>query len=136
MSQSIAHGSQFQLNTTGSTYVAILGMVDADFPGDKVDTPETTDMGTSGIERTFTSGLHDAGEFTAKFNRLPGDATQIDLETARDAGGVHNFKFVWPSGLTTSFSGVIASVPVGKFTDDKLITFDIKVKISGKPVTA
>lgn len=133
MAQTIGHGSQFEVNTTGATYVVVAGCQSGAFGSNKVDTLDTTDLGTSGSSRTFLGGLENPGDFSAKFNLLPGDATQGNLVTLKD-GTVHNFKFITPGATATySFSGVITSID-RDIPDDKLMTMTCKIQISG-PIT-
>lgn len=133
MAPIIGHGAQFELNTTGSTYVAVAGCTSGSFGSNKVDSLETTDVGTSGTAKTFTPGLEDSGDFSAKFNYLPGDTTQQNLRTFKGDGLLHNFKYIAP-GATQSrlFSGFITSIDM-EWPDDKLVTFTCKIKLSGVP---
>lgn len=133
MSNTIGHGSQFEVNTTGATYVAVAGCLSGAFGSDKVDALDSTDMGTSGTARVFTPGLENPGDYTAKFNLLPGDATQAYLESMK--GAVHNFKHIYPGATSTkTFAGIITSVDYD-FPDDKLATMTAKIQISGAVVT-
>lgn len=133
MPPTIGHGAQFEVNTTGSTYVAVAGCLNGDFGSNKVDTLDTTDVGTTGITRTFTGGLEDPGDFSAKFNYLPGDATQQDLRTQKD-GAAHTYKWLKPGGAQLrQFSAIIQSIDYSD-PDDKLQTFTVKLKLTG-PVT-
>lgn len=133
MTQIIGHGSQFEVNTTGTTYVAVAGVTAVDFGSDKVDTHDTTDMGTTGITRTYIGGLENPGDVSIKMNLLPGDATQADLYTFKD-GLPHNFKAITAGTVSTrTFSGIITSLDVA-IPDDKLATLTCKIQISGPVV--
>lgn len=129
----IGHGLQFELNTTGSTYVAIAGTTSVDFGSNKVDTLETTNTGTSGTTRTYTGGLENPGDVSVKLNLLPADATQADLYAAKD-GTVRNFKAALAGAVATyAFSGIITSID-RSLPDEKLCTLTCKIQISG-PIT-
>lgn len=130
MAPIIGHGQQFEVNTTESTYVAIAGLISVDPGSNKVDALDSTDCGTAGFNRTFVGGLQNSGDYSLKFNYLPGDATQNDLRTFED-GTVHNFKWILPNGAQSrQFSGIITSIDMGS-PDDKLITFTVKIQVSG-----
>lgn len=132
MSQIIGHGQQFEINTTGATYVAIAGVLDVSFGSNKVDTHDTTDVGTAGTARTFIPGLENPGDVSIKMNLLPGDATQADLYAAK--GVLTNFKAITAGSVSTrAFSGIITSLDVA-IPDDKVATLTCKIQISG-PVT-
>ncbi len=128
----IGHGAQFEINTTGSTFVTVNGVLDISFGSDKVDALDSTDMGVSGTVRTFIPGLENPGDVSVKLNLIPGDATQTDLYTAK--GTVTNFKAILP-GATHSyaFAGIITSLNP-TVPDDKLAKLDCKIQITG-PVT-
>jgi len=129
MSQTIGHGSQLQL-LVGSSYVTILGVMSIDLGSDKVDAVDNTDMGTSGITRTYVGGLENPGDLSAKLNVIPGDTTQLALFTAKD-GTVHSFKAIYPAAVrTVSFSGIITSIDE-TIPDDKLPGYTCKIQISG-----
>lgn len=130
MAPLIGHGQQFEVNTTSSTYVAVAGLLSVDPGSNKVDALDTTDCGTSGIDRAYTGGLRNPGDYSLKFNYLPTDATQQDLRTLED-GTVHNFKWILPGGTQTrQFAGIITSIDYSS-PDDKLITFTVKIQVSG-----
>lgn len=130
MGQTIGHGSQLEINTTGATYVAVNGVVSIDLGSNKVDVLDNTDMGTAGFQRTFVGGLENSGDISAKLNVIPADATQASLSAMKD-GTVHNFKAIYPGGVRTiSFSGIITSIDE-QVPDDKLPTFTVKIQISG-----
>lgn len=126
----IGHGTALEYNTTGSTYVTIAGLLSIDFGSNKVDTHDVTNMQTSGISRAFIGGLKDSGDVSAKFNKLPSDATQADIFAAED-GAIHNFKVVLPGAVETlSFAAIVTGID-RSHPDDKTVTFSVKFKITG-----
>lgn len=127
----IGHGAALEIQV-GSSFITVAGVLSVDFGSNKVDTPDTTDMGTAGSTRTYTPGLENPGDVSIKLNLLPGEATQADLYTAK--GLVANFKAVTAGTISTrTFTGIITSLDVA-IPDDKLATLTCKIQISG-PVT-
>jgi predicted secreted protein len=132
MSQTIGHGSKLKIGdgATSENFTEITGVSDIAFGSDKVDSLDTTTLGSSGNNRSFIGGLHDPGEVTAKINVLPGDTTQALLFTAEDAE-LHNFKVIYPAATRTrSFAAIVVSLDES-ITYDKLPTYTVKLKISG-----
>ena len=128
--QIIGHGSKLELDAAVTTTNGILSI---DFGSNKVDTHDNTDMGTTGTARTFVGGLENSGDISAKFNIIPGDASQATLRAAKD-GQIHTFKAIYPGAVRTrTFSGIITSYDEA-IPDDKLPTFTIKIQITG-PIT-
>jgi Lambda phage tail tube protein, TTP len=138
MGQVIGHGTQLELDTSipangtsGDTWLTISGVTSVDLGSNKVDTHDNTDMGTAGKVRTFIDGLENAGDISVKMNVKPGDATQTALTTAKDAGGLHYFKVIYPGAVRTCvFQGIITSIDEA-IPDDKLPTQTAKIQISG-----
>ena len=123
----IGHGSKLQIVGTTNTDLACISI---DLGSEKTDTPDTTDMLTSGHTRTFTGGLEDPGDVTAKMNVKPGDAGQAALYTAKDTAA-HDFKVIYPGAVkTVAFSGIITSIDES-ITDDKPATLSVKIKVTG-----
>lgn len=134
MSQTIGHGTQFELQV-GSTYTPIEGVTGADFGSNKVDALDNTDMGTSGTTRTYIGGLENPGDLSVKMNVIPADSSQAALFTAKD-GTVHNFKVIYPGAVRTrTFSGIITSIDES-VPDDKLPTYTCKIQVSGPIVNS
>lgn len=127
----IGHGGSFNLMVSG-TPAPINGLLSVDYGSNKVDTPETTNMGSSGTARTFIPGLENSGDVTVKFNRLPTDTSQAALIAAK--GSVQSFQHIEEGELSTqSFSGIITSFTKSA-PDDKLQTCTFKIQLTG-PVT-
>jgi hypothetical protein len=124
----IGHGAHFTVDGT-----TVRGCLSGDFGSEKTDTPETTNFGSAGTTRSYIGGLKNPGDFTAKFNVLPTDTSQLALDAANDTG-VHTFTFVQPGSIVTStFSGIISG-RTESTTDDKLVTATYKIQITGDVV--
>jgi hypothetical protein len=61
---------------------------------------------------------------------LPGDATQTGLETIRAAGVAVNFKALYGSSNSRSFSGIVESM-TATHPLEKPARLDVKIKLSG-----
>lgn len=137
MTALIGHGTVLEiLGPTGGTQLgtpAPITCLSVDPGSDKVDTPDVTDMGTTGTTRVYTPGLENPGDVSFKFNYKPGDAGQTALMVTK--GVLTNFKLTAPSPSTwvRTFSGILTGVDF-TFPDDKPITGSGKIQVSG-PVT-
>ena len=132
----IGHGSQLELDTTVSgtgidadAWVTITGVTGVDLGSDKVDTHDTTDMGTAGTKRVFIPGLEAEGDVSVKINVKPGDTTQATFIAAK--GLVSFWKIVYPGAVrTVKFSGILISIDEA-IPDDKPATYTAKIQITG-----
>jgi len=124
----IGHGSK--LTIAGTTPVDV-DCLSIDTGGNKIDTPESTSMLTTGTQKTYGVGLEDSGEVTVKFNFNPSDPGQMALIATK--GTVASFKVSAPAGVTWSraFSGILNSGPDYTFPDDKPVVGTVKIKITG-----
>jgi predicted secreted protein len=107
-----------------------------DAPPKTADTLDTTTLDSDGGYRTFTGGFKDGGEVTISGYFEPGDAGQLALDTAFEAGTVTNFQIIFPSdiGATWSFNGVVTAFTGGNAALEDLLAFEATIKVSGKPV--
>lgn len=127
----IGHGSKLTIvgPVTGTAINADLACLSIDTGSNKVDTPDATDMLTTGTARVYNPGLETPGDVTVKFNANPTDAAQAALLAAK--GLLYKFEVVYPGGAWyESFQGIVTgedeSVP-----DDKYITRTVKIQKSG-----
>lgn len=138
--QVIGHGSSLEFDTTvpptgitGDTWAILAGVNSIDFGSNKIDTIDNTDMLTSGVQRTFISGLENSGDVSLKINVKPGDTTQSQFRALKNAG-IQYFKAIYPGGTqTVAFTGLVTSIDLS-IPDDKLPTWTAKIQISGLPV--
>jgi hypothetical protein len=131
----IGHGLKFEYGDGATTevFTELKGTTDVQFGSGKVDTLDSTTMGTTGNARTYQGGLEDPGDVTIKGDYLPGETTQTAMIGKKD-GALHNFKVIYAGTIATeSFAGIVVSfdksVPL-----DKNAEFTCKIKISG-PIT-
>lgn len=101
-------------------------------PASKRDTQDTTALDTIGGYRTFIGGLRDGGDvkLSMQFTRDTYELMKADFED--DA--VKNYEIVLPDVDNTSceFEGLVTELPLS--VDEKIVTADVTIKISG-PVT-
>lgn len=132
----IGHGTTLTIiGPTGTTTVnETLACLSIDFGSNKVDTPETTDMLSTGTAKVFIPGLENSGDLSLKYNMKPGDAGQAALADAK--GLLYDFKVTYPLNVgSRTFTGIVTGVDIG-VPDDKLITRAAKIQISGPVVDA
>ena len=101
-------------------------------PDSKRDTQDTTSLDTLGGYRTFIGGLRDGGniKLSMQFSRDTYEVMRADFED--DAR--KNYEIVLPDDDQTSFEfeGLVTEMPLN--IDEKIITADCTIKISG-PIT-
>ena len=140
--QVIGHGSQLVMGTatpaggawsgTGesTTPTIVAGLATIDFGSNKVDTIDSTDMGTPGTVRTYVPGLENPGDVSVKLNVKPGDPTQAALHLAK-GGGAFDFKAIAPgTAFTRAFSAIVTSWDLS-IPDDKLPVVTVKLQVTG-----
>jgi hypothetical protein len=103
----------------------------------KMETDDTTNMGSTGRFKEFVGTLLDAGELSLDVNWLPTDPTQsASAGVLADmlAFTKRNFQMVFPAtvGITWSFTALVTGF-TGKAPHDKKLSASIKLKISGAP---
>ena len=127
----IGHGSTLTvLGPTGTTTVNVaIGCISIDFGSNKVDTPEVTDMSTSGTQKVFIPGLENSGDISVKYYVKPGDAGQAALAAAK--GILYDFKAAYPGNfIVKSFTGIVNGIDES-IPDDKPATRSAKIQVSG-----
>jgi len=100
-------------------------------PDSKRDTLDTTSLDTTGGYRTFLGGLRDGGsvKLSMQFSRDTWETMRADFESDT----LQNYEIVLPDADNTSreFQGFVTEVPLN--IDEKIITADVTIKISGQP---
>jgi hypothetical protein len=132
----IGHGSKLTIvGPHGGTAVnKDLACLSIDTGSNKVDTPDTTDMLTTGTTRVFTPGLENPGDVTVKYNSNPTDLSQVALLAAK--GLLYDFKITYPGAVwVETFTGIVTSVDE-TMPDDKPITRTAKIQKSGPTTEA
>lgn len=114
------------------------GLTSIGTPEKSADTIETTTLDVTNGYKTFIQGIKDGGEITVKGFFDTSDVGQMALDTAFEAGTVDEYVITFPTaiGATFTFSGVITKFTAGEATIEDPASFELTVKISGKPVIA
>lgn len=98
-------------------------------PDSKRDTTDTTSLDTEGGYRTFVAGLRDAGsiKLSMNFSRDTFEVMRADFEDVH----VKNYEIILPDDDQTSieFTGLVTEIPLS--IDEKIVTADVTIKISG-----
>ncbi|TSA10046.1 MAG: hypothetical protein D4R73_05935 [Deltaproteobacteria bacterium] len=101
-------------------------------PDSKRDTQDATSLDTVGGYRTFIGGLRDGGnvKLSMQFSRDTYEVMRADFED----DDLKNYEIALPDNDQTSmeFMGLVTELPLS--VDEKIITADVTIKISG-PVT-
>jgi len=101
-------------------------------PDSKRDTQDATALDTVGGYRTFIGGLRDGGnvKLSMQFSRDTYEVMRADFED----DDLKNYEIALPDNDQTSmeFMGLVTELPLS--VDEKIITADVTIKISG-PVT-
>lgn len=129
MSQAFSgFGTELQLETSSSPFVfqTINEVQNIAFSGSKVDLVDVTNMQSPSAYREYLATLKDAGELTFTANFIPGDTTQVSLQTVFDSRAVQHWKVVLPASLGEfDFDGILTML-------DHDLQFDKEAKLSGK----
>jgi hypothetical protein len=126
-------GTQFRRwNSATGNWERIALITKISGPDSKRDTQDTTSLDTLGGYRTFIGGLRDGGnvKLSMQFSRDTYEVMRADFEIDT----LQNYEIVLPDDDQTSaeFQGLVTELPLS--IDEKIITADVTIKISG-PVT-
>lgn len=105
-------GTKIEVNTSGSTWLAVAEAKDIDVPGIEHDIQEATnqDSPNGWVERVAV-GVKDGGEISFETNLLDSDGSQNALITYCGAGTKKSFRVVYPSRTKKwSFDAFVKSV--------------------------
>lgn len=128
-------GTLLNLNTgsVGSpTWTSIAEVAKISPSGRKYSVEDTTNLSSSAKEKL--TGLLDSGKIDVEYNYLQ-DTTQLALETAFVAGGVHQFEIIIP-GLpggkteTWTFSGIITDKNPDGIERDKPVKGKVTIDVT------
>lgn len=124
----IGWGGKVYLSTdnTEANLAELLEVVEVTFPSDETDEVEATHLQSPGRRKEFISGLIDGGEVTITTNYDPGNATDLLLTAAKEAGTTRKVKFVIPdaSGTGTADWNMVTSGFVKKYAPDRMSAAD------------
>ena len=114
-----------------NTFTTINGVSSITFSGDKVSTEKTTNMLTTNGVDTYIGGTQEPGTCDIKAFYMPGDATQVGLESIRANAAPVPFQITYPLSLGhKAFSGIVESATIA-LPLDKPATIDYKIKLTG-----
>lgn len=122
--------------TKGGTNIG--GLTSISTPEKSADTIDTTTLDAANGYKTYIQGIKDGGEITVKGFFDTSDAGQMALDTAFEAGTLDEYIITFPStiGATFTLSGIITKYTAGEATIEDPASFELTIKISGKPVIA
>lgn len=125
-------------DNTEANLVELLEVREVGFPNDEADEHEVTHLKSPGRRKEFIAGLIDGGEFTATLNYDPGNATDLLLTAAKDAGTTRKIKIVIPddSGTGTADWNMVTSAFVKRWAPDTMeanapITATVTFRVTG-----
>lgn len=125
----IGWGGRLYLSTdnTEANLAELLECRDCGFPQDETDESEATHLRSPGRRREFVAGLIDGGEFTATFNYIPGNATDLLLTGAKEAGTTRKIRIVIPdeTGAGTPDWNFVTSTFVKRYAPDNMVPGDV-----------
>ncbi|TGE31329.1 phage tail tube protein [Desulfosporosinus sp. Sb-LF] len=107
-------------------------------PEKSADSHDVTTLDVTDGYKRFIPGMKDGGEVTVSGFFDPDDAGQLAMETAVDAGTTDSYVITFPAtfGATFTFSAFITKFTVGEVNLDDPLSFELTLKVSGKPVLA
>ncbi|MCK6475323.1 MAG: phage tail tube protein [Phycisphaerales bacterium] len=105
------HGSKLEINTTGSTWLAVAESKDIDVPGIENDIQEATNQDSAGWVERIAVGVKDGGEVSFETNQLDSDGSQNALITYAGSGTKKSYRVVYPSRTKkVSFDAIVKSI--------------------------
>lgn len=79
-------------------------------------------------------GLQDFGQFSFTANYVPDDPAQMELQAAKAAGTVRNFKFTLPASYGEwAFAAFVKSFPIAGGVDT-ILNSNVVLRINGAPL--
>ncbi len=83
--------------------------------------------------KEYIAGAKDAGSIDVEINNCY-DGQAAKLDAVFDGDEVRDWVITYPKGATLTFKAFIASLSYGEATTDGLLTTNITLRLSGKPV--
>jgi hypothetical protein len=122
--------------TKGGTNIGSLTNIST--PEKSADTIETTTLDITDGYKTFMQGIKDGGEISVKGFFDTSDAGQMSIDAAFESGTLDTYIIAFPAtiGATFTFSGVITKFNPGEATVGDPMSFELTIKVSGKPTLA
>ena len=118
--------------TAGTEAFTLIGEVTSvKLSGRNRETIDVTHMLSTGGYREFISSLRDSGTCDFEFNCVPGNASLVLIDAARDNDDPVNFTITWPNAEVYGFAGFVVSGPdISAVVDDKM-SGSVSIKITG-----
>ena len=128
----IGEGTLVEIMTGSPLAPVVIGECDeADLDNRSAQTVDVTNF-QSGKYREFRTTLIQSGEFKLTGNRVPSDLGQVAVETAFNTPGSYpQFIITTPDGKTATFNAAVTASNF-KIGVDKIIKFDITLKVTGQ----
>lgn len=121
-------GTLLELNTTGSTWVAIPARISVSGPSQKVNTIEVTTLDDT--HRKYIPGVIEGQEVTAECLHDPSDAAITAMEALIDAPANKNFRVTFSDtgAAVYAFEGILtgSELSAASIDDPVKITFTIQ----------
>lgn len=127
---------QFDSSGVGTTYDKTVGeVISLKKSGSKMGTDDATNLNSPSNYKEFIATTKDGGTWAVEYNFVPGDAGQVALQAAYEAGTLLSFKITLPNSLGAfTFNAIVEEHGNYTFAVDKKATDSLQLKISG-PVT-
>ena len=132
MSESNSVGTGLKVNNK-----AVGGLTSIDGVSISGDEIEVTDLGNSTGYRDYLQGFKDGGEVTLSGFLDGADEGQSEIYSLLDSGSTTTVLIIFPAaiGKTWTLTAFVKEFTTGVDVDNA-ITFDVTLRVSGKPVLA
>lgn len=107
-------------------------------PEKSTDSIDVTTLDVTDGYKRFIPGLKDGGEVTVSGFFDTEDDGQLALDATFEAGTEDTYVITFPAsfGATFTFDAIITKFTVGEVNVEDPLTFELTLKVSGKPVLA
>ena len=100
-------------------------------PAEEGTEVEATHLNSPNRMRENISGLADGGEIAFSCNFIPSDASQAAMRDLRRSGDACNFRIIFTTGETVTFTAFVKSWDAGTASADSVMSATITLKLSG-----
>lgn len=128
----IGYDTLIEVRPLGSAgaWVPLAECYDFTPPADTISEVEVTHYKSPGRRREYIPGLTESGTASLEMNYVPGSATDILIEAARQNGTIWEIKATYPNGVSVEFVGFVQEYTKAIPLDDRL-TATVGLKVTG-----
>jgi predicted secreted protein len=136
MAGAIGYGATAYLDNASGTLTLLGDVTNIDPYGYRVETVETTHLGSTSAHREYEPALVTAGNGSVDLNHDQHSATDQLLRAAMLDRAKRTFKVIWPDGATFSCESIVTEYNPGAIAPGELMKSNFTVTFTGVPTFA